>query len=184
MGTWELTEDMPEGRVPIGNQWVFTKKKDEHGNTIWYKVQLVAQGFSQKPGTDYSNNGTFVPIMWFESLRTAFGMAAINRWNMCQMDVKTVYLNGYLKEEIYMLQPTGFDNGTGRVCHLKHSLYSLKQAGNVWNKAWNQAMEELGYKKLKSDYCCFIQREGEDFSILLVWVDHLINFSNDMDRVK
>jgi len=47
MGTWELMEDMPEGRVPIGNQWVFTKKKDEHGNTIWYMARLVAQGFSQ-----------------------------------------------------------------------------------------------------------------------------------------
>ena len=48
MGTRELTENMPEGCVPIGNQWVFTKKKDEHGNTIWSKARLIAQGFSQK----------------------------------------------------------------------------------------------------------------------------------------
>jgi len=100
------------------------------------------------------------------------------------MDVKTAYLNGYLEEEIYMLQPAGFDDGTGRVYRLKRSLYGLKQAGNVWNKAWNKAMEELGYEKLKSDYCCFVRREGEDFSILLVWVDDLINFSNDTDRVE
>jgi len=111
-------------------------------------------------------------------------MAAINRWKMCQMDVKTAYLNSYLKEEIYMQQPTGFNNTTGRVCWLQWSLYGLKQAGNVWNKAWNQAMEELGYKKLKSDYCCFVWRKGEDFSILLVWVDDLINFSNDTNRVE
>ena len=53
------------------------------------------------------------------------------------------------------------------VCQLKQSLYELKLAGNVWNKGWNQVMEELGYEKLKSDYCCFVQHEGEDFSILL-----------------
>jgi len=184
MGTWELTEDMLEGRVPISNRWVFTKKKDEHGNTIRYKARLVAQGFSQKPGTDYSNNSTFASVMQFESLHMAFGIAAINGWDMRQMDVKTAYLNGYLEEEIYMLQPAGFDDGTGRICHLKRSLYGLKQAGNIWNKVWNKAIEELGYEKLKSDYCCFIQCKGEDFSILLVWVDNLINFSNDTDRVE
>jgi len=116
MGTWELTENMLEGRMPISNQWVFTKKKDKHGNTIWYKAQLIAQGFSQKPGTDYSNNSMFAPVMRFESLCTVFGMAAINGWDMRQMDIKTAYLNSYLKEEIYMLQPSGFDDGTGHVC--------------------------------------------------------------------
>jgi len=184
MGTWELTEDMPEERVPIGNRWVFMKKKDEHGNTIQYKAWLIAQGFSQKPRTDYSNNGTFALVMRFESLHTAFGMAAINGWDMRQMDVKTAYLNGYLEEEIYMLQPSRFDDGMGRICRLRRLLYGLKQAGNVWNKAWNKAMEELGYEKLKLDYCCFVRREEEDFSIILVWVNDLINFSNDTDRVE
>jgi len=119
--------------------------------------------------------------MQFESLCTVFGMAAINGWDMRQMDVKTAYLNGYLEEEIYMLQPSGFDNGTGCICRLRRSLYGLKQAGN---EAWNKAMEELGYEKLKSDYCCFVWHEEEDFSILLVWVDDLINFSNNTDRVE
>ena len=95
------------------------KKKDENGNTIQYKAQLVAQGFFQKPGTDYSNNGTFAPVMWFKSLHTAFRMAAIHEWDMHQMDVKTAYLNSYLKEEIYMVQPSGFNDGTGYVCQLK-----------------------------------------------------------------
>ena len=107
------------------------KKKDEHGNTIWYKARLITQGFSQKPGTDYSNNRTFVPVMWFESLCTVLGMAAINGWDMHQMDVKTAYLNGYLKEEIYMVQPSGFDDGTEHICQLRQSLYGLKQAENV-----------------------------------------------------
>jgi len=75
------------------------KKKDENSNTIRYKARLITQGFSQKPGT-------FAPIMRFESLHTAFGMAAIHGWDMRQMDIKTAYLNGYLEEEIYMVQPS------------------------------------------------------------------------------
>ena len=94
------------------------KKKDEHGNIIHYKAQLITQGFSQKSSTNYSNNGTFVPVMWFESLHTAFSMATNNGWKMHQMDVKTAYLNGYLEKEIYMQQPARFDNKTGHVCQL------------------------------------------------------------------
>jgi len=62
MGTWRM-EDLPSDRKTIGCRWVFTKKRDKHGNIIKYKARLVAQGFSQKPGTDYSNNGTFAPVM-------------------------------------------------------------------------------------------------------------------------
>jgi len=61
----------------------------------------------------------FVPVMRFESLHTVFEMAAINGWDMRQMDVKTAYLNGYLEEEIYMLQSSGFNDGTGRICRLR-----------------------------------------------------------------
>jgi hypothetical protein len=62
MGTWELV-DLPEGRDPIRNRWIFVKKKDENGAIAQYKARLVAQGFTQKPGTDFSNTGTFAPVM-------------------------------------------------------------------------------------------------------------------------
>lgn len=62
MGTWQVTE-LPEGRKAIGCRWVFLRKRDEHGEVVKYKARLVAQGFSQKPGTDYSDNGTFAPVM-------------------------------------------------------------------------------------------------------------------------
>jgi hypothetical protein len=60
MGTWELQE-LPAERKPIGCKWVFLKKRDEFGQVTRYKARLVAQGFSQKPGTDFSNDGTFAP---------------------------------------------------------------------------------------------------------------------------
>ena len=61
MGIWELA-DLPEGRKPIECKWVFVKKCDEKGNLIKYKAQLVAQGFSQKPGINFNNDGTFAPV--------------------------------------------------------------------------------------------------------------------------
>ena len=83
----------------------------------------MAQGFSQKPGTDYNNDGTFAP--------------AVNKLKLRQFDVKGAYLHGYLKEIIYMNQPPGFEDGSKQVCLLKWSLYGLKQAGNVWNQKLN-----------------------------------------------
>ena len=81
MGTWEL-EELPKERQTIGNKWVFLKKKNEKGEIIRFKARLVAQGFSQKPGTDYSNDGTFAPVMRFESLRTLLALAAVNNWKI------------------------------------------------------------------------------------------------------
>jgi hypothetical protein len=110
MGTWELA-DLPEGRKPIGCKWVFVKKRDENGKLIKYKARLVAQGFSQKPGVDFSNDGTFAPVMWFETLHTFLAFVASMKWDIKQFDVKGTYLHGLLKELIFMDQPRSFDDG-------------------------------------------------------------------------
>ena len=77
MGTWEL-KGLPEDRKAIGCRWVYAKKRDEYGEVIKYKARLVAQGFSQKPSTDFSNDGTFAPVMRFETLRTLLAFSAIH----------------------------------------------------------------------------------------------------------
>ena len=117
MGSWELAE-LPEGRKPIGCKWVFVKKCDEKGKLIKYKAQLVAQGFSQKPGINFSNDGTFAPVMRFETLRTLLAFAASKKWDIKQLDVKGAYLHGLLKESIFMDQPRGFDDESGHVSKL------------------------------------------------------------------
>jgi IS30 family transposase len=136
MGTWEM-KDLPQDRKAIGCKWVFAKKRDETGCVIRYKARLVAQGFSQKPGTDYNNDGTFAPVMRFETLCTLLAYAAVNNLKLRQFDVKSAYLHGYLNETIYMNQPPGYNDNSGRVCLLIRSLYGLKQAGNVWNQELN-----------------------------------------------
>jgi hypothetical protein len=184
MGTWKL-EDSPTDRKPIGCKWVYLRKRDEKGNIIKYKARLVAQGFSQKPGTDYNNDGTFAPVMRFETLRTLLAYATVNNLKLRQFDVKSAYLHGRLDETIYMNQAPGYNDNSGRVCLLIRSLYGLKQAGNVWNRELNRVLHEIGFMQLKSDYCCYIKRQENDYSILLVWVDDFVSLSttNDLNDV-
>jgi hypothetical protein len=136
---------------------------------------------------DFSHNGTFAPVMRFETLHTMLALAAVNEWDMHQLNVKSAYLNGKLTEEIYMKQPPGFSDGSRRVCKLQCALYGLKQAGHAWNREFNGAMENLGFMQLKTDYCCYILREGEKFAILWVWVDDILTLTNnstESDRVE
>ena len=110
MGTWKLI-DKPPSLVPIVNKWVYTKKRDKEGNVVKYKAQLVAKGCTQQPGHDYLE--THSPVIRMESIRAILAIAATRKLHMHQMDIKGAYLNGTLKERVYMKQPEGFDDGTG-----------------------------------------------------------------------
>ena len=72
------------------------------------------------------------------------------------MDIKGVYLNGILQETVYMKQPEGFEDGTGRVCKLIKTLYGLKQSGREWNKELDEKLRSHGYKRLISDSCAYV----------------------------
>jgi len=186
MGTWRL-EDLLGDRKPVGCKWVYLRKRDEHSQITKYKARLVAQGFCQKPGTDYSNDGTFAPVMRFETLHSLLVFSAVHNLKLRQFDVKGAYLHGQLNETIYMCQPPGYDDGSGQSCLLIQSLYGLKQAGNVWNQELNRVLAEIKFIQLKTNYCCYIRRKGDDFTILLVWVDDFISISttdeqNDMTK--
>ena len=125
-GTWKLVEK-PVDMVPISNKWVLTKKRDKAGNLVKYKAQLVARGFTQRPGLDY--NETFSPVVHFETIRALLVMVASKKLKVRQLDVKGAYLNGVLTQPIYMEQPIGFDDGSRLVCLLVKSIYVTLQAG-------------------------------------------------------
>jgi len=130
MGTWKLVEK-PAGTIPINNKWVFAKKRNKEGVLTKYKARLVAKGCTQRPGHDYIE--THSPVMRLETIRAILAIAPTRKLLIQQMDVKGAYLNGTLKERVYMQQPEGFADGTGRVCLLIKTLYGLKQAGHKWN---------------------------------------------------
>jgi hypothetical protein len=93
------------------------------------------------------------------------------------MDMKGAYLNGILKECVYMQQPEGHDDGTGQVCLLIKMLYGLKQAGREWNRELDCKLKKRGYVRLHSDPCVYIWHVGDDFAIITVWVDDLLLFA-------
>ena len=104
---WTLVPP-PEGIVPIGCKWVFKRKTDADGNIQTYKARIVAKGYRQKQGVDFDE--IFSPIAMIKSIRIMLAIAAYHDYEVWQMDVKTAFLNGFLKEEVYMTQPKGFES--------------------------------------------------------------------------
>jgi Reverse transcriptase (RNA-dependent DNA polymerase) len=130
-GAWELCE-LPPGCKAIGSRWVYKVKLNSDGSVECYKAQLVAKDFSQKPHLDYTE--TFAPVAKFASFWTVLAIAAAEDMEIDDMDISTAFLNGDLDEEIYMAQPEGFaaPGQEHLVCHLKKSLYGLKQSPRQW----------------------------------------------------
>ncbi|CAI7799642.1 unnamed protein product [Closterium sp. NIES-53] len=118
------------------------------------------------------------------TLRTLLAGAAIKGWVVKQMDVKNAFLNGILEEEIFMAQPEGFDDGSGRVWKLKRALYGLKQAPRQWYLKLREVLEEIGFTPSSADHSLFILGEGKQRSFMVVYVDDILIFSPSSDLVK
>ncbi|WVZ71725.1 hypothetical protein U9M48_020273 [Paspalum notatum var. saurae] len=132
-GTWELVEPPPSCR-PISLKWVYKVKRDERGEVVRHKARLVARGFVQREGVDF--NEVFAPVARMESVRLLLALAATRGWNVHHMDVKSAFLNGDLKEEVYVKQPPGYvvNGQEHRVLRLRKALYGLRQAPRAWNQ--------------------------------------------------
>ena len=106
------------GEHIIDTKWIFRNKTEKEGNIICNKARLVAQGYSQMEGVDYDN--TFASVARMESIRILLALACHLKFKLYQMDVKTAFLNGFLKEDVYVAQPKGFIDPY----FLDHVLYS------------------------------------------------------------
>ncbi|GJT65340.1 retrovirus-related pol polyprotein from transposon TNT 1-94 [Tanacetum coccineum] len=124
---WTLVP-LPYGKTAICSKWVFRNKKDEHGMTTKNKARLVAQGYSQKEGIDYDE--TFASVARMKSIRIFLDFATYMNFIVFQMDIKSAFINGKLKEEVYVKQPPGFESSEfpDYVYKLDKTLYGLKQA--------------------------------------------------------
>ncbi len=169
---WKLVE-LPKDRKTVGSKWVFKVKADADGIFERYKACLVAQGFSQKFGLDYDE--TFSPVVRFESVRTIIALAAQHGLQLHQMDVKTAFLNGELKEEVYMEQPGGFvvEGKEHPVCKLNRSIYGLKQSPRCWNIVLDNQLKKMGFVQTPSDPCIYTTETDEMF-IIAVYVDDIL----------
>lgn len=114
------------------NRWVYKRKLKADGTTERYKARLVAKGCQQRAGIDYEE--TFSPVVKYDSVRSVLALAASNKMYAEQFDVQTAFLHSILTEVVYMEQPEGFSDYSGRVCKLKKGIYGLKQGPTCGNK--------------------------------------------------
>ena len=103
------------------------------------------KGFRQVQGVDYDE--TFSPVAMLKSVRIMLAIAAFHDYEIWQMDVKTAFLNGFLEEELNMMQPEGFvdPKSVDKVCKLQRSIYGLVQASRSWNKRFDSVIKAYGF---------------------------------------
>ena len=142
--TWSRVPFHPSINV-FGNIWVYQIKRRVDGSIERYKTRLVARGFTQQEGIDYSE--TFSPVVKQTTVRLVFFIAVSRNWNIHQLDIYNAFLNGVLTEEVYLKQPPGFVDSTlpSHVYRLHKSLYGLKQVPRVWYTRLSDFLLSIGF---------------------------------------
>ncbi|GJT88610.1 retrovirus-related pol polyprotein from transposon TNT 1-94 [Tanacetum coccineum] len=160
-------------------KWIYKVKLDEYGDVLKNKARLVAKGYQQEEGIDFEESITPVPRI--EAIRIFIANAASKNMTIYQMDVKTTFLNGELKEEVYVSQPEGFvdpDHPT-HVYRLKKALYGLKQAPRAWYDTLSRFLLDNKFSKGAVDPTLFTRKTGKHILLVQIYVDDIIFASTD-----
>jgi hypothetical protein len=175
--TWTLV-DPPRNRKVLKGRWVFRYKRGPSGQVIRYKARWVVKGYEQQQGVDY--NETFASVVKPMSYKALLAIAAALDLEVEQMDVKTAFLYGAVQEEIFMEQPHGLSDNSGRVCKPNKALYSLKQSPRVWYKTLSQFLSEAGFTPLDAVHSVFVK----DSTYIAVYVDDLLLIGLDKADIQ
>jgi len=134
----------------------------------------VVQGYSQEEGMDYDE--TFAPVARLEAIRLLITFAAYIEFTLHQMDVKSAFLNGYLKEEVFVKLIPGFESkeSPDHVYKLDKELYGLKQDPRVWYERLSKFLLEKDYKRAKIENTLFLREKGKDLLVVQIYVDDII----------
>ena len=172
--TWNIIENSACINA-IGSKIVLKKKLDSNGNTARYKARLVAQGFSQVEGINYSE--TFSPVINFNTVLLILVIACNRSWKVNHIDFETAFLNAELREKIYMRPPKQLQTTKkfkNKLLELKKSIYGLKQAGREWNKLLQSKLLILQWKQSPTESCLFTRKVDEKIQVLLIYVDDIL----------
>ncbi|GKA33141.1 retrovirus-related pol polyprotein from transposon TNT 1-94 [Tanacetum coccineum] len=170
---WELVPQ-PDCVMIIALKWIYKVKLDEYGDVSKNKARLVAKGYRQEDGIDLKEY--FAPVACIEAIRIFIANAASKNMTIYQMDVKTTFLNGELKEEVYVSQPEGFvdpDHPT-HVYSLKKALYDLKQALRAWYDTLSQFLLDNKFSKGAVDPTLFTRKTSKHILLVQIYVDDII----------
>jgi hypothetical protein len=171
-GTWEEVPVTEQGTNLLPCKWVLKVKRDAMGNVERFKARLVVCGNFQRPGVDYEE--VFAPTSRYSTVRTFLAVVAEADLEMCQLDVETAFLNGEIKEEVYMKPPKLFDNVPGVAYRMVKSLYGLRQAPRAWRIKLEEALTELGFHECAGDPGLFSKDTPMGRQFILTFVDDLL----------
>jgi hypothetical protein len=146
----------------VGTKWVFRNKQDDHGVVTRNKARLVTKDYSQVEGLDF--NETYAPVARLESIRILLAYATYHGFKLYQMDLKSAFLNGPIKEEVYVEQ-LGFEDSEypNHVYKLSKALYGLKQAPRAWYECLRDFLITNGFQVGKVDRTLFTKTIAKDF---------------------
>ncbi|GKC74676.1 retrovirus-related pol polyprotein from transposon TNT 1-94 [Tanacetum coccineum] len=155
-------------------KWLWKNKKDKYQTVIRNKARLVAKGYAQEEGIDFEES--FAPVARLEADRIFVAYAAHKSFPIYQMDMKTAFLNGPLKEEVYVAQPEGFvdPDHPEKVYLLRKALYGLKQAPRAWYDELSNFLMSKGFTKGTIDPTLFKIKYEEDILLVQIYVDDII----------
>nr|GFC64487.1 retrovirus-related Pol polyprotein from transposon TNT 1-94 [Tanacetum cinerariifolium] len=173
MDVWVLVP-IPDNISPLTLKSIFKNKHDEDQTVIRNKSRLVMRGYRQEEGLDFEES--FAPVARMEAIRIFLAYAAHKSFTVFQLDVKTAFLHGSLKEDVYVCQPEGFIDADhpSHVYKLKKALYGLKQAPRAWYDELSTFLLQNHFIKGTIDPTLFIRRFNDDILVVQVYVDDII----------
>jgi len=180
---WDLVAK-PDHKNIIRTKWVFRKKLNEQGEVERNKVRLISQGYNQQEIIDY--NETFSQVARLEAIMVLLSYAVNHDIILYQMDVKSVFLNGVISEEVYAKQPPGFEylKHPDHVYKLMKSLYGLKQAPRAWYDRLSNFLIENDFKRGQVDTTHFKRTLKKDILVVQIYVDDIIFGSTNASLCK
>lgn len=142
----------------VSCKWVFSMKYKVDGSIDRFKVRLVAPGFTQIYGIDYTD--TFTLVAKLNTIRVFLSLTTNLNWPIYQLDIKNEFLNENLEEEVYMTIPSKFSTklNARKVCKLKKSLYELKQSRKAWFDRFGAVIRKFGYIQGRASHSLFHKR--------------------------
>ncbi|GJS50025.1 retrovirus-related pol polyprotein from transposon TNT 1-94 [Tanacetum coccineum] len=169
-----------ETQTVLKLKWLWKNKKDKDQTVIHNKARLVAKGYAQEEGIDFEES--FALVARLEAVQIFVAYVAHKSFPIYHMDVKTAFLNGPLKEEVYVAQPDGFvdPDHPEKVYSLRKSLYGLKQAPRAWYDELSNFLMSKGFTKGTIDPTLFTIRYGEDILLVQISCENNILFRNQI----
>jgi hypothetical protein len=174
---WSLIE-RPKQNI-VRTKWVFRNKQYELGVITKNKARLVAKGYSQVEYLDFDK--TFAHIARLESIRILLAYATYYGIKLYQMNVKSDFLNGQIKEDVHVEQPLSFETEEhpNHVYKLHKALYELKQAPRVWYECLRDFLIKNNFRICKADSTLFTRKMEKDLFVCQIYIDDIIFGSTD-----